>query len=73
MYDKDIIIIGAASCVGLGRVVRLMSNIPLVTGDFIVDHLGFVDYVEPIDIKKDNRLYYQQFDKPYGKNYRHSK
>lgn len=74
MFGKDIIIVGGASGhVGFGRVIRLLSNIPVVNGDFVVDHLGFVDYVEPIALKADNQLYYQQFDKPYGKNYRRSK
>lgn len=74
MYGKDILIIGGAcGRIGFGRVVRLLSSIPVVNGDFVVDHLGFVDYVEPIVIKAENRLYYQQFDKPYGKNYRRSK
>jgi len=74
MYGKDIIVIGAArGRLGFGRIIRLLSDIPVVNGDFVVDHLGFVDYVEPIVVKPDNRLYYQQFDKPYGKNYRRSK
>jgi len=71
MYGKDIIVIGGRGRGILGRVMLLNSNIPFISGDFLVDHNGFVNYVEPI--KADNRLYYQQFDKPYGKNYRRSK
>lgn len=49
MYGKDIIVIGAASGrLGFGRIIRLLTDIPVVNGDFVVDHLGFVDYVEPI-------------------------
>lgn len=73
MYSKDIIVIGGFGGFGLGRSMRANSNIPIISGDFIVNHHGFVDYVEPIVIKAENRLYYQQFDKPYGKNYRRSK
>lgn len=74
MYSKDIIILGGGtSRLGLGRLIAIFSSMPVQNGDFVVDHLGFVDYVEPLNIKPDNRLYYQQFDRPYGKNYRRSK
>lgn len=73
MNNKDIIVIGGHGNIGLGRAMRINSNIRITTGDFLVHHNGFVDYVEPILINPDNRLYYQRFDKPYGKNYRRSK
>lgn len=75
MYSKEIIIIGGGGGrhIGLGRAMRIDSNIPITTGDFLVHPNGFVDYVEPIVINPNTRLYYQRFDRPYGKNYRRTK
>jgi len=74
MYSKDIIILGGGtSRLGLGRLITIFSNMPVQEGDFVIDHLGFVDYVEGTPLKPDNRLYYQKFERPYGKNYRRSK
>lgn len=73
MYRKDIVVIGGGGRMGISRLLTLVSLMPIQNGDFVVDHLGFVDYVEPKPFKKDNRLYYQRFDKPYGKTYRRSK
>lgn len=74
MYSNDIIVLGGGiSRFGLGRLMAIFSDTSIENGDFVVDHLGFVDYVEPLKVKPDNRLYYQQFDRPYGKRYRLTK
>jgi hypothetical protein len=57
----------------IGRFFTLLSVMAIQSMERVDYPVGSFDYVEPVVKMKNNRLYYQRFDKQHGKHYRRSK
>lgn len=73
MFGRHVIIGGGHYRPVIGRFFTLLSVLAVQSMESVACPLGSFEHIDPVVKMKNNRLYYQRFDKQHGKHYRHSK